>query len=211
MPAHLTEKDLALGTATKSDGSLVTARDLWANDVADKLAKLMVEYHRVPAEEVRRWKAAHRTTKARAKWIGMATHVANNVPEFPFRDSEASRWKALAAQRSRTEKKAGIDGRKRRGPRQGKQVILADKGGHHIEAALSGNSWLCGVCRCRSVSRKKLATSRCGGTDTKSWARLSGVPDDSKSEDRRHVMLTSGAVQWCNTCGCLAKAELLSV
>ena len=48
MPAHLTKADLALGTATKSDGSLVTAADIMANDVADKLAKLGVEYHRVP-------------------------------------------------------------------------------------------------------------------------------------------------------------------
>ena len=120
MPAHLTEKDLALGTATKSDGFLVTARDLWANDVADKFAKLGLEYDGVPAEEVRRWKAAHGTTKARAKWIGMATHVANSVPEFPCRDSEVSSWRAIVAQRSRTEKKAGIDGRKRRGRRHGK-------------------------------------------------------------------------------------------
>ena len=49
MPAHLTKADLALGKATKSDGSLVNAVDVWANDVADKLAKLGVEYHRVPA------------------------------------------------------------------------------------------------------------------------------------------------------------------
>ena len=91
MPAHLTKADLALGTATKSDGSLVTSTDVWANDVADKLAKLGAEYHRVPAEEVKRWKAAHKATKARAKWIGTVTHVANNVPDFPFRESEAAR------------------------------------------------------------------------------------------------------------------------
>ena len=108
MPAHFTKADLALGTATKSDGSLVTARDVWANDVADRLAKLGVEYHRVSIEEVRRWKAAHVSAKARAKWIGMATYAANNVPEYPFRDSEAARWRAMAAQRSRAERKADI-------------------------------------------------------------------------------------------------------
>ena len=47
MPAHLTRADLALGTATKSDGSLVSARDIRANDVADRLAKLGAEFHRV--------------------------------------------------------------------------------------------------------------------------------------------------------------------
>ena len=150
MPAHLTKADLALGTATKSDGSLVTSIDVWANDVADKLAKLGAEHHRVPAEEVRRWKEAYRATYARAKWIGTVTHAANNVPEFPFRDSEAARWRAIAAQRSRAEKKAGVDGRKRRGPRQVKKVIPASKGGHHIEAARSGHGWLCTVCKKQS-------------------------------------------------------------
>ena len=131
MPAHLTKADLALGTATKSDGSLVTSTDVWANDVADKLAKLGAEHHRVPAEEVRRWKEAYRATYARAKWIGTVTHAANNVPEFPFRDSEAARWRAIAAQRSRAEKKAGVDGRKRRGPRQVKEVIPANRWAPH--------------------------------------------------------------------------------
>ena len=84
MPAHLTKADLELGTATESDGSLVTSTDVWANDVADKLAKLGAEYHRVPAEEAKRWKAAHNATKARAKWIGTVTHAANNLPDFPF-------------------------------------------------------------------------------------------------------------------------------
>ena len=120
MPAHLTSDDVARNTATKSDGSLVTAMDVWANDVADKLAKLGAEYHRVPAEEVKRWKAAYKSTKARAKWIGMATHAASNVPDFPFRDSEAARWRAIAAQRSRADKKLGVDGRKRRGPKHRK-------------------------------------------------------------------------------------------
>ena len=53
MFAHLTKADLALGTATKSDGSLVCATDIKANDVVDRLAKLGVEHHRVPQEEVR--------------------------------------------------------------------------------------------------------------------------------------------------------------
>ena len=81
---------------------MVNAVDIWANDVADKLVKLGVEYHRVPGEEVRRWKAAFATARARAKWIGIATHAAGNHSQFPFRDSEASRWKAVAAQRKRT-------------------------------------------------------------------------------------------------------------
>ena len=84
MPAHLTEADLSRGTATKSDGSLVIAKDIWANDVANKLAKLGAEHHRVPGEEVRRWKAAFEAVKARAKWIGIATHAVGNHPQLPF-------------------------------------------------------------------------------------------------------------------------------
>ena len=107
MSAHLTKADLSLRTATKSDGSLVVARDVWANDVADKLAKLGVEYHRVPGEEVRRWKAAFGAAKARAKWIGIATQAAGNHDQFPFRDSDprgGGRWRPR-----------GIERRKRRG------------------------------------------------------------------------------------------------
>ena len=127
MPAHLTKTDLALGTATKSDGSLVSAMDLMAKNVADRLAKLGVEHHRVPQEEVRRWKKAVEAAKARAKWIGMATHAASNFPQFPFRDSEASRWKAVAAQRKKAERKAGVDGRKKRGAKQERQVVPTAK------------------------------------------------------------------------------------
>ena len=77
MPSHLTKADLARGTAKKSDGSQVNQLDLWANDVADKLAKLGVEYHRVSASDVKRWKAAQQAAKNRAEWVGLITHAAN--------------------------------------------------------------------------------------------------------------------------------------
>ena len=53
MPAHL--KSWELGTATKSDGSLVNQQDWEANDLADKLAKAAVEFHRVDAADVKLW------------------------------------------------------------------------------------------------------------------------------------------------------------
>ena len=121
--------------ATKSDGSLVSKQGVWANDTADKLAKRGAEHHRVPPEEVRRWKQEFMAAKARAKWIGQITHEANNTPDFPFRDTEAARWKALAAQRSRADKKAKIDGRRRRGPKQRKQTIPPHLGGHQVVEA----------------------------------------------------------------------------
>ena len=60
MPAHLKTADLALKTTTKSDGSLATAADVLGNDVADKLAKLGAEFHRVSQYDVRRWKKRSR-------------------------------------------------------------------------------------------------------------------------------------------------------
>ena len=129
MPAHLTAKEVTQLAATKSDGSPVSKQDVWANDLADRLAKLGAEHFRVPPEEVRRWKQEFNAVKARAKWIGQITHEANNVPDFPFRDTEAARWKALAAQRSRADRKAKIDGRRRRGARQKRQTIPPHLGG----------------------------------------------------------------------------------
>lgn len=208
MPSHLTKVDLSLGTATKSDGSLVSAADIMANDVADKLATLGVEYHRVPQEEVRRWKLALNAAKARAKWIGMATHASNNHPLFPFRDSEASRWKAVAAQRKRMERKAGIDIRKKRGAKMQKKAIPTAKGGHSIELAQSGHCWMCTACRGRSTSWSKLATSKCDGAKSKA---LTTIAVESGHEEggggRKHNFVTSGTVHWCETCGCCAESR----
>ena len=77
---------------------------------------------------MKRWNAAFVAAKARAKWIGMATHAANNSSSFPFRDSEASRWRAVAAQRKRAEKKAGTDGRKKRGGKASEENYPSSKG-----------------------------------------------------------------------------------
>ena len=103
--------------------------DVLANDLADRLAKLGAEHHRISQSEVGRWKKAFAAAKARAKWIGIATHAANNSTHFPFRDSEASRWKALAAQRKKAERAAGIDGRKKRTAKKIKPIIPVSRGG----------------------------------------------------------------------------------
>ena len=206
MPAHLTKVDLALGTATKSDGSLVIARDIWANDVADRLAKLGVEVHRVPGEEVRRWRAAFIAAKARAKWIGIATQAAGNHSQFPFRDSEASRWRAVAAQRNRAAKKMGTDGRRRRAAKPIREVIPAAKGGRLIGMALSGRCWLCTKCKARSASRAKLAATRCGGSGTK-LRDATAVLGPPPEVGRRHVLVESGTMQWCDTCGTYSESR----
>ena len=64
MPAHLTANEL--GWAYRSDGELVDEIDLKGNDVADRLAKLGVESHRVPQGEVDQWDAQYEMIADRA-------------------------------------------------------------------------------------------------------------------------------------------------
>ena len=47
--------------------------------------------------------------KKRAMWIGKATTLANNLPKFPFKDTEVARWKA-----DKTKKTKGEQGGERK-------------------------------------------------------------------------------------------------
>ena len=87
-------------------------------------------------------------------------------------------------------------------------MIPTAKGGHSIELALSGNCWMCITCRGRSTSWRKLATSSCSPTKVKELTKLvavDGIKDGSSG--RRHTMVASGAVHWCETCGCFAESR----
>ena len=68
--------------------------DIKGNAEADRLAKLAVKQHRVDAAEVRYWNEQCSSAKAAAMWIARATWAANNCEDAPFKDSEASRWRA---------------------------------------------------------------------------------------------------------------------
>ena len=147
----------------------------------------------MPGEEVRRWKAAFEAVKAMAKWIGIATHAAGNHPQFPFRDSEASRWKAVAAQRNRVAKKVGVDGRRRRAAKPTNRIIPASRGGHTIGLALSGHCWLCTKCKARSSSRAKLAASKCGGSGVKPRDTIEATMTAGPvGKGRKHVLVVAG-------------------
>jgi hypothetical protein len=134
MPAHLKRSEV--GIITKSDGSVVTLEDIDGNDLADRLAKRAVEAHRVAPEDVAAWKVQFAVAEARAKWIGIATYEASNHPTFPFRDSEAARWRAEAAKRARANARAGVDGRRRRAKRT--VIISTAEGGHDVPPARRG-------------------------------------------------------------------------
>ena len=158
--------------------------------------------------DVRRWKKAFAEAKARAKWIGMATHAANNCLHYPYRDSEAARWKAVAAHRRRDERRAGVDGRRKRTLKQVKPIIPVDRGGHNVERARSGQSWLCTACKCRSTSWSKLATAKCVGSKSRIPCRGAGeAVVNVASGGRRHLLISSGTVVWCGICGSFAETR----
>ena len=110
MPAHCGHDDV--GRARLGDGSLLSETDRWANDQADRCAKDAVKAHRVPADVRKRVKDASRHVRDIAMWLGRVTHLANNQPETPRRDSDASRQAAAA--------RSALPGCKRRSPPGGR-------------------------------------------------------------------------------------------
>ena len=207
MPSHLTLEDLDLQMARKSDGTLVTKQDLEANDLADKLAKKGVEYHRVSRAEMRHWALKIERAKDRARWIGVATHEANNRPDFPFSDSEAARWRAEAAQRAKANAKSGTDGRKKRAVQGKRLVVDPSNGGHTVSRAATGQGWICTVCRIRSVKKWRLTSTKCSGSTKKTWTRGPCGLHEVKDGGKEHVLLKSGTVLWCCTCGAFAESR----
>ena len=146
--------------------------------------------------------------KARAMWIGTATAEANDVPSFPFKDSEALRWKADAAQRAKANAENGKDGRRRRVPLGKKLTIAMSNGGHNVVKATTGTGWMCTMCRKRSAVRWKLATKRCEGSSCKGWTsagNAKGGPEGKASKG--HTLFKSGTLLWFGTCGAFAETR----
>ena len=200
MPAHLVVADLAEEEAIKSDGTRISELDLKMNDDADTNAKRGVEHHRVLPEDLKRWNDEHGRAKERARWIGIATHQANNSPTFPYRDSEAARWKAEAAQRRKLEAREGLDGRR---SRRGQTTDLApEQGGHSIVRAAVGTSWLCTVCNVRSTKRQRLSTRKCPGSSMKTAIH------SASSGLGVHSLLKSGTITWCGICGAFSESRV---
>ena len=126
MPAHTSAAQV--GKLRLSNGELLTKEDVYANDLSDKGATLAVEEHRVAASEVKAWYDLEGETKERAKWIGKVTSLACNLPEFPFKDNEAARWKVDAARKAKKATKVATE---RRAP---KEVTKEKRGAHPCES-----------------------------------------------------------------------------
>jgi hypothetical protein len=161
------------------------------------------------------WTYQMETVENRAKWIGVATHAANNHLSFPYRDSEAAQWRANAARRARNNAKAGIDGRRRKRPKQSE--VAADEGGHVLAMVASGKGWFCTVCRMRTRTRKRLAITKCSKAGTKTWLKAepdkvvsgTGIQEwgSGRGGERQHRLARSGTIVWCSTCGCFAETR----
>ena len=130
MPAHKPKQQV--GNATLSDGRKLTELDRSANDQADRHAKAAVQTHRVSSVEVEGWKRAYGETITLAKWIARATHEANNQEVFPFKDSEAARWKSeeAAAQRRKAKNQRSLKLAVFEKMKAIKAKITPEQGGH---------------------------------------------------------------------------------
>lgn len=100
MPAHCKEHDA--DTSKKGDGTPLTKEDIRGNAEADRLAKKAVEEHRVEETYVERWELLKSKAKQTAMWTAKVTELANNVPEFPYRDSRKRLWSRPGQRRKRS-------------------------------------------------------------------------------------------------------------
>lgn len=128
IPAHLSDDQA--GEKTCKNGEPMSLCDIRGNGYADKYAKAAVREHRVEEAAAQVWKRQFDLTVNKARWIGQVTAKANHLQHFPFRDSIASKRKALdAATRRRKEEKGKAAPTKRMGKAQCRPVAL---GGHEI-------------------------------------------------------------------------------
>ena len=159
----------------------------------------------------------------RAVWVGTATQEANGVAEFPFKDSEAARWRADASKRAKAAKKSGMRQVRRRAKNPRRNV--SDRNGHEPTEQRIGTKciWRCKTCKLWACSIPRLAKHRCLGEPGQKWLARSGCSvatrrtegDDQGAAadegERRHDALRSGEVLWCQVCGCFAHAKAVGL
>ena len=102
MPAHTAAHDV--GVRVKSDGTLLTAVDRRANDLADKLAKAAAAGRRFQEEVRRRLREEADQVTEMAVWLARVTVHANRFPVGP---RETVRDSLAAVRGARSKKNAG--------------------------------------------------------------------------------------------------------
>ena len=147
--------------------------DIAGNSEADRLAKLAVEQHRVSPGEVEYWKRLCKQTMDTAMWLARATWAANNCEEAPFRDTEASQWRADLSKKEIRAKKAAAAAELALNPLARGPLNL--RGHDPIQVLqLSGirSGWRCSICRKNSSSKKLLVRNRCTGCPVEKWSKV---------------------------------------
>ena len=109
IPAHTSEHDI--GIKLIGNGRKLTAVDRDSNSLADRLAKLAVEEHRVPPAVLSAVNKHYALQENLVRWIGMAGVLANHSEGTPVRDTEASRKAGLAAAAARRRLRTGVSQR----------------------------------------------------------------------------------------------------
>lgn len=211
MPAHKSKQSAGLFRC--SNGELITEWDIRGNAEADRLAKLAVRQHRVDPAEVKYWERLCNETLETAKWIARATWAASNCDEAPFRDTEASQWRAEVFRKDAKDKKAAAAAAAADDPEQEVGGSVFNLRGHNPVKALQLSSirsgWRCTICRKTSSKRKLLTISRCMGCPLVKWSRIE-IDDDEAQPSKPtqvHKRMQSGSVMWCYRCGVYADKQ----
>ena len=188
MPAHTSVA--SIGTALKSDDTVLTASDHRGNAAADTLAKEAAHGIRAPVNVRAEIDATMRVTYHIAQYLGHATFAANHHPLPPHRDS---------APTSREPRSATLPRPPRRKPARTDDRTVA-LGGHDLFRC--GRIWSCKVCWATSRQRHTMAQARCTGPATARWAererqlRIAGFQDGPL-----HARIMTDGIIWCMKCG----------
>lgn len=163
MPAHTTED--CVGVGLLGNGERLIAIDHVGNDEADRLAKLVVEQHRVPLDVRLMVKEHEELLLQTARWLGVVTVV---VVGDSLRDTTANRKRAYECRPS--------VGREAKSMRIAKPTVVrhvAMGGGIAWSSAAVGGVVRC-ACPARCVTRRPLRWSvwPSGPSGPASWPRL---------------------------------------
>ena len=169
------------------------------------------------------WEHCMKVTTARAKWIARATREANNLPHFPFSDSESSRKAAEEARKKKLSAKAegAADARPvlkvvafARSPALGGHALMdhsvlrrVKDGSEGKKKVVTVKAWRCTLCRLTSTKWSSFAPARCTGSAASRWANKAVVAaENEQATGAGHQRMIAGDVVWCRTCGCYADA-----
>jgi hypothetical protein len=145
-----------------SNGQLLTATDRDANARADHLAKQAARETRAPIDTCRALDDLAQRAYALAKWVGIVTQRANDMPEPPHRYSTQPDQQTRAARKRQRQSK-----RASRPPSPPRPLAL---GGHDIQRSPGVSH--CMICRRQSRHHIRFAAQACSGSAAFRWADL---------------------------------------